>query len=181
MSSLRTVVLALLMASSVCTAHARDSASAEDKAQQKNEKFLAMFEGMCPRMLKNQFAKNPDFAELGPEVVQTISGDTCGCFLGELRARPAEDVDALFKEKAKTAEIETMVTRCAFRSMKPHVAQMCLDHVRESGVDAAESGPVCDCVQARIGDADDATVAQLIAKDDDSGFEALVSACKAPK
>ena len=181
MSSVRIVVLALLMASGICTAHARDSASAEDKAQQKNEKFLAMFEGMCPRMLKSQFAKNQDFAELGAGVVQSISGDTCGCFLDELRARPAADVDALFKEKARTAEIETMVTRCAFRSMKPHVAGMCQEHVRASGMDAAESGPVCDCVQARIGDADDATVAQLIAKDDDSGFESLVSACRPSK
>ena len=181
MSSFRTVVLALLMASSVCTAHARDTASAEDKAQQKNEKFLVMFEGMCPRMLKSQFAKNPDFAELGTGVVQSISGDTCGCFLDELRARSPADVDALFKEKARTAEIETMVSRCAFRSMKPHVASMCQEHVRASGMDDAESGPVCDCVQTRIGDADDATVAQLIAKDDDSGFEALVSACKSSK
>ncbi|MGN6150435.1 MAG: hypothetical protein ACTHOH_00300 [Lysobacteraceae bacterium] len=181
MSRFRIVVLALLMASSVFAAHARDSASAEDKAQQKNEKFLAMFEGMCPRMLKNQFAKNPDFADLGPGVVQSISGDTCGCFLDELHTRSPADVDALFKEKARTAEIETMVTRCAFRSMKPHVAGMCQEHVRAAGMDAAESGPVCDCVQARIGDADDATVAQLIARDDDRGFESLVSACRTSK
>lgn len=181
MSSFRSFVLALLMASSVFTAHARDTASAEDKAQQKNEKFLAMFQGMCPRMLKSQFGKNQDFAKLGPDVVQSISGDTCGCFLDELHTRSPADVDALFKEKARTAEIETMVSRCAFRSMKPHIAGMCQEHVRAAGMDAAESGPVCDCVQTRIGDADDATVAQLIAKDDDSGFEALVSACRAPK
>lgn len=171
MQSFRPFVLAILLVCSVCTVQARETP--EEKQTRKVEQFLSTFGGMCPGLLKSQFRKNPEMGEMGPEMVENISGGACGCFVDELRARPASEVAPMLK--GNSADMDALMSRCTVRSLKLHVGTMCMD--AGNGATAA-SASQCACVQSRMNATDEDTLTSMVLNDDEQGFEALMGECK---
>jgi hypothetical protein len=175
----RTFVVAALLVCGLCSAQAEDTPVPPDDEQQKVALFFTLFEGMCPALLKAEFAKNANLSELGAPVIEGMSSEVCGCFMGELRAMPTAQVATLLEGKTRSNAMDEMVGRCTARSLKPHVGAMCMDYARGSEVADDESKQVCDCVHKRINDSDEDMLASLIGDEDKNGFRALIGECKA--
>lgn len=162
-----TIALSALLAAvalSACSSDATKAAVA-----------ISKFRTECPTQLKTTFSADPAFSSLGDSFVTNLSSDTCSCIATRLRALPPEKVVA-FDQSKSTAELETLMSPCSAIAIKPHLGELCMAAVKQSGGDPAIARSRCECVQDKTSAMDDATLEKTFGNLE-QGFKSVAESC----
>ncbi|HEY1136235.1 MAG TPA: hypothetical protein VGE64_01965 [Xanthomonadaceae bacterium] len=162
-----TIALSTLLAAvalSACSSDATKAAVA-----------ISKFRVECPAQLKTTFSADPTFSSLGDSFVTNLSSDTCSCIATRLRALPPEKVVA-FDQSKSTAELETLMSPCSAIAIKPHLGELCMAAVKQTGGDPAIARSRCECVQDKTSAMDDATIEKTFGNLE-QGFKSVAESC----
>ncbi|MBL8262358.1 MAG: hypothetical protein JNM58_08035 [Xanthomonadaceae bacterium] len=169
MHLIRTIAIAL----SVLLAAVSLSSCSSDET--KAAVAISKFRTECPAQLKTTFSADPSFSSLGDGFVTNLSSDTCSCITDRLRALPAAKVVA-FDKSQSTTELETLMSPCSAIAIKPHLGELCMAVVKQSGGDASIARSRCECVQRKTNEMDDVTIEKTFGNLE-QGFKSVAEAC----
>lgn len=171
MSLFRTITVACL----TLFAAAALSSCALDKGTQATI-AIKKFSALCPSQMKTQFATDATFSSLGDGFLTSLSSNTCSCIAGRLEKLPPEKVVELDSDNASTKEVEVLVSPCAAIALRPHINDLCMAGVKQSGGDASLAAPRCRCVQSKVNRMDEATIEKTFSNIE-TGFASVAEAC----
>lgn len=137
---------------------------------------IKKFSALCPTQMKTQFATDATFSSLGDAFLTSLSNNTCSCIAGRLEKLPPEKVVQLDNDSASTKEAEVLVSPCAAIALRPHINDLCMAGVKQSGGDASLAAPRCRCVQNKVNQMDDATIEKTFSNIE-TGFTSVAEAC----